>query len=125
MADGRSLFGYAGLLVLAFAPTSLAQVNIERVDKTIEQIQRELQTRMEANVPLGQRALIDYGAYLTASYLSADDPQLDNHGLRSYDLVAYGRINLDDRHEAYIRGRLYYQGFNPGDPTGNQSSGTH
>src|ERR1051325_8549521 len=125
MGNWSCLSRSAGLIALAFSSTCFGQVNIERVDRTIEQIQRDLQTRMEANVPLGQRTLVDYGAYLTASYLSADDPQLENHGLRSYDLVAYGRINLDDRHEAYVRGRLYYQDFNPGDVTGSQSSGLH
>ncbi len=84
----------------------------------IQELERlELDTRLRANpdVPLSQRALIDYGGYVTFNYLSLDDPQSDNHVLRQYDLVGYARIQLDGANDFFLRGRTGYRDFNKND----------
>jgi hypothetical protein len=77
----------------------------------------ELDTRFRANpeVPLDQRVLVDYGAFITLNYLSTDDTQNNNHILRQYELVAYGRLNLDNAQELFFRGHTGYRDFNDGD----------
>lgn len=84
----------------------------------LEELQKfELDTRYRANpdIPPGQRALIDYGAFLQFSYLSLDDSIGDNHGLRQYDFVPYVRLNFDGAQELFLRGRFGYRDFNDGD----------
>jgi hypothetical protein len=102
-------------IFFAFAGLAMGQDNAQRVDRTIEQIQRDTQSQVDTELPLSQRALIDYGAYVTASYLSFDDSVHNNHGLSEYELVGYGRINLDNANEIYFRGRGNYLDYNPGD----------
>ncbi len=94
---------------------SLETSNLERYQRQLDEIQRQTALLANPAVPAGQRLLFDYGGYVTASYLSVDDLNHDNHGLRQYDLVGYGRLNLDDVQELYFRGRLTWQDFNPGD----------
>src|SRR5688572_16618201 len=79
--------------------------------------QRELDTRLRANqaIPPGQRALVDYGAYIQLNYLDVDDQLNDNHILRQYELIPYLRLNVDGVHEVFLRGRIGYQDFNDGD----------
>jgi hypothetical protein len=97
-----------------------AQVVPGRIDRTLEDIRQQTRLLAATEVPPEQRVLRDYGVILTASYLSLDDSQSDNHGLREFDAVGYARLNLDDVHEFYIRGRSTYQDFNPGDSFDNQ-----
>ena len=61
------------------------------------------------------RALLDYGGYLTLSYLSLDDLNRNNHSLRQADLVGYASLNIDDVQEFFVRGRTEWQDFSPGD----------
>jgi hypothetical protein len=63
----------------------------------------------------GQRALVDYGGYFTASYLSLDDLNRKNHSLWQFDLVGYADVNIDDVQEIFARGRLEWQEFGIGD----------
>lgn len=93
----------------------LDTANLQRYQRQLEQIQRETALLANPAVPAGQRLLFDYGGYLTASYLTVDDLNRNNHGLRQYDLVGYARMNLDEVHELFVRGRLSWQDFNPGD----------
>src|SRR5437763_13843284 len=90
------------------------QLQREQRIRELEQLQ--LDTRLRANeaVPPGQRTLVDYGAYLQLNYLSLDDNQHNNHGLREADLFPYLRLNFDGAQEIFLRGRLGYQAFNPG-----------
>lgn len=89
----------------------------QRLERFNELQQLELDNRLRANtdIPPEQRALIDYGGYITFQYLSLDDRQNDNHGLRQGDLVLYGRVNLDAANEVFARARLSYEDFNNGD----------
>src|SRR5690349_12041690 len=85
----------------AVAPSAGAQVavappNLERYQRQLDQIQRDTALLANPTVPANQRLLFDYGGYFTFSYLTVDDVNQDNHGLRQYDMVGYARLNLDD-----------------------------
>ena len=71
--------------------------------------------RVSPDIPIGQRALIDYGAYATFTYLTVDDSFNDEHVLRQSDLVGYTRLNFDGANEVFVRLRATYRDFNPGD----------
>jgi hypothetical protein len=115
----RSAVWVAGLFVLIAALSCGAQTpvatNLENYQRQLDLIQRDTALLVNPAQPAGQRLLVDYGGYFTASYLSVDDLNKDNHGLRQYDLIGYMRLNLDDVQEFYGRGRLTWQDFNPGD----------
>ena len=104
-----------GLCVIAVSVTASAQESVERFERTLQQLQRGQQAQFDQQFPADQRALIDYGGYLTFSYLSFDDAAHDNHGLRRYELVGYGLLNLDNVNQFYVRGRSDYYDYNPGD----------
>ncbi len=87
----------------------------ERFERQLDQIRRDTELRIDNRIPPEQRALIDYGAFLTFTYVSLDDPNGDNHVLRQYDVVGYARMNLDGAQELFIRGRTGYRDFNDGD----------
>src|SRR5690242_11002925 len=68
-----------GLCFLAFA-TSLvlvspvvAQEELGRFQKQLEQLHRDQYLRIDQSIPPQRRALVDYGAFLSFSYLSLDD----------------------------------------------------
>lgn len=98
----------------------LAQVDPGRV----QQLQREerlrelddfnLDNRIKANqeIPVGQRALLDYGALLTLSYLTVRDRDAENRGERIYEVIGYAHLNIDGVHEAFVRGRYSYYDYN-------------
>jgi hypothetical protein len=92
-----------------------AQDSAERIDRTIEQLNRQTQAQVDTELPLSQRALVDYGGYATYSYLSFDDSVHNNHGLNNFEVVGYGRVNFDGANELYFRGRANYLDYNPGD----------
>lgn len=95
---------------------ALAQTDgLEQLERQLEQIRRDTRLRVSPDVPASQRVLFDYGAYVTAGYLSLEDPLGDTHVLRQYDLVPYARLNFDGAHDFYLRGRLGYRDFHSGD----------
>ncbi len=93
------------------------QLSLQRQQQLRELDQFNIDERIRANseVPVGQRVLLDYGAFVTLNYLSVDDVQNNNHVLREYDLVGYTRLNIDGVHEFFIRGRTSYNDYAPGD----------
>jgi hypothetical protein len=97
------------------------QADVERFERSLEQIRRETRHQVLRDVPLDRRTLFDYGGYLTLSYLSLDDPEDHNRAFRGYDLVGYGRLNFDGVHDFYVRGRGTYRDFNDGDSFDNES----
>ncbi len=105
----------AALLAVGLCRSAAAQDAAQRTERLRQDLDRDTQAQVDAGLPLGQRALVDYGAYATYSYLSFDDPDHNNHGLNEPELVAYGRVQLDDHNEAYVRGRGLYLDYNPGD----------
>lgn len=105
-----------GAVVAALmASSAAAQVDLERFERQLEQIQRDTQLRVDTSVPPDQRVLIEYGGYLTFSFVTIDDPAQNTHYLRQTDLNGYLRVNLDGVHEFYVRGRTTYRDFNSGD----------
>ena len=113
-----------GVIVCMLALTQGApaqQADVERFERSLEQIRRETRQQVLRDAPLDRRTLFDYGGYLTLSYLSLDDPEGHNVAFRGYDLVPYGRLNFDGVHEFYVRGRSTYRDFNDGDSFDNES----
>jgi hypothetical protein len=91
------------------------QRDLARFERSLEQIQRDTILSINPNVPVNQRVYFDYGAYITAGYLSLDDNVNDNHVLRQIQFLPYMRLNLDNVHEIFIRGIIGYRDFNEGD----------
>jgi hypothetical protein len=110
--------GGASLLCATAGSPALAQQaprNVERFERQLEQIQRDQRLRADTAVPVDQRMLIDYGGYVTGAFAAIDDPNQETHILRQYDLVGYGRVNIDGAHELFARVRTTYRDFNAGD----------
>jgi hypothetical protein len=89
--------------------------SVERFQRQLDQIEMQTAVKTDTSIPVTDRALFDYGGYLSVNYFSFDDPQHNNHGLREYDLVGYARVNIDGVHEFFARGRVTYQDYNRGD----------
>lgn len=102
------------LLATATWPAS-AQQSLQNFERQLEQIRRETRLLIEPDVPVEQRALIDYGAYLSFYFLAIDDQNAETHILRQTDFNAYARVNIDDVHQFFVRGRVAYRDFNSGD----------
>jgi hypothetical protein len=116
------LLGVGGVSLLNgfVAPVARAQDgrSLERFERQLEQIQRENRVLADDAVPVDQRMLIDYGGYVTGSFAAIDDPAQETHVFRQYDLVGYGRVNVDGAHELFARVRTTYRDFNAGDAFG-------
>jgi hypothetical protein len=106
----------AVVAMVAATPSARGQADLERFERQLEQIQRDTRLRVDQRIPAEQRTLFEYGGYLSLQYLSLDDQNGDNHGLRQYDIVGYAHLNLDGVHEFYGSLRGSYRDFNPGDP---------
>src|SRR4051794_22438722 len=94
---------------------AFAQQDLARFERQLEQIQRDTLVSANQGMSLDQRLFIDYGAYLTVGYLSLDDNNNENHVLRQSEILGYVRVNIDNAHELFIRGRTGYRDFNDGD----------
>ncbi len=93
----------------------LAQADLQRFERQAEILRRDQDARALSDVPVDQRALVDYGGYASFDYYSIDDPSLNNRVLRQYQIVGFVRVNLDNAQELYLRARIGYQDFNDGD----------
>jgi len=105
----------AAALIALSATSASAQSNLERFNRQLEQIHQDSLTQPSKDVPVGQRALLDYGGYFTFNYLTVDDQNDNTHVLKEYDTVLYTRLNFDGAHELFLRVRGTYQDFNKGD----------
>ena len=103
------------LVLVALPAIAFAQPAEQRFERQLEQIRRDTEARALSGVPAEQRTLFDYGGFVSFNYFSIDDPALDNHVLRQYDITGYARFNLDNAHELYLRGSTGYRDFNDGD----------
>lgn len=101
--------------LLAVGTVASAQTQVQRFERQLEQIQREQRVLANPEVPPEQRALFDYGGYFSFNFFAIDDTQQHTHILRQYDLVAYGRLNIDNAHELFLRARTGYRDWNSGD----------
>ena len=77
--------------------------DIERFERSLEQIRRDTILRANEAIPIDQRMTLEYGGYLTFSYLSLDDNNNQNHSLRQTELLGYLRLNLDNAHEVFLK----------------------
>ena len=113
-------------IALAFANFALGQVtpgnvqsgtDVQRLNRLQQLQQFNLDSRELANesIPPSQRALIDYGGYISENYYSVDDSDNDNHGLRQTELVGYFSANFDDVNQIFLRARTDYDDYNAGD----------
>jgi hypothetical protein len=91
------------------------QSALEKFERQIKQSRVESMRQDDAVMPVEQRALIDYGGYLSLGYFSIDDRVGENHVLRQYELLGYGRVNLDGAHEIFARARIGWRDFHSGD----------
>src|SRR3982750_4842743 len=105
-----------GVALGMWAGPAQGQTDLARFERQLERIQRDTRLRVDQRIPADQRTLFDYGGYLSLNYLSQDDLNGDNHGLRQYDLVGYAHLNLDGVHEFYGSLAGTYRDYNPGDP---------
>lgn len=96
---------------------------VERFDRTLEQIRRDTRLQASPDIPIDQRTFYDAGGYTTLQYLSLDNANLQNQAFRQYDLTLYGRLVIDGANEFFVRGRIDYRDYNPGDNLNDQSSG--
>jgi len=103
------------LALLLFPALALAQAEVERFDRTLEQIQTDQRLLINPDLPITERTFIDYGGYTDAQWISFDDYKGDNHAFWQEDLVGYLHAQLDGANEVFFRGRLYHRDFNPGD----------
>ncbi|HEX3357731.1 MAG TPA: hypothetical protein VHS31_12240 [Tepidisphaeraceae bacterium] len=108
------LFGVAGL-VLSAATCAIAQPSAERFERSMQQIRQETLIRANDSIPVDQRVTLDYGGYVSFGYLSLDDNNNQNHGLRQTEVVGFARANFDGAHEFFLRYRTGYRDFNQGD----------
>lgn len=100
---------------LTATAAAMGQAGFDRFERQLEQIQRETRQRIDADVPIDQRVLVDYGGYFTFNFLVSDDTDQKTHILKQYDVIGYSRINLDGVHEFFTRVRTTYRDFNKGD----------
>jgi hypothetical protein len=118
-----ALAGLGALIGLSVARTAAAQVSPGGADliqreqrlRELQQLQLDNRQRVNTAIPEGQRYYFDYGAFVQFNYLSLDDPQGNNHGLRETDFIPYARLNIDGVHELFARGRFGWRDFNDGD----------
>src|SRR4051794_23607430 len=89
--------------------------SLERFERQLERQQRESRVLVDPSVQPADRVQIDYGGLLTPAVYSIQDPQGHTHVLRQYELVGYGRVNIDGAHELFLRADTRYEDFNEGD----------
>lgn len=102
-----------GAMAMASATFAQSQADLYRAE--LERLRLDSLVRVSPDIPVGQRAFIDYGLYTTFTYLTVDDSNNDSHALRQYDLIGYTRLNFDGAHEFFLRLRGTYRDFNNGD----------
>lgn len=105
----------AAVLGLCLASAAGGQVDLEKFERQLEQIQR--QTRVMANeaIPVGQRLMVDYGLSSSFGFAAIDDLNQQTHVLRQTTLTGYARADIDGVHEFFVRSHSTYRDFNRGD----------
>jgi hypothetical protein len=106
------------LLVVAVTagPAAAQDVqSLERLERQLRQAEREYLLQANPLMTLNERAMVDYGALLTAGFLAIDDESATTRILRQYDAQLYGYLSVDGVHEAFGRLRFTYRDFNEGD----------
>ncbi len=99
---------------IASAQTASGATDLDRFQRQLESIERETRLRVDTSLPAEQRALIDYGGYLSFNFFAIDDAASNIHYLRQTELLGYARVSLDGAHEFFVRGSARYDDFNTG-----------
>lgn len=128
----RHWLGAMGLLAVAFLgqvanaqPTGDAfATRVAAFERQLQQFQRDQRLRVNPDIPVDQRALLDYGGYFTFNFFAIDDIGQATHILRQYDLVGYARLNIDNAHEFFLRARTTYRDFNNNQSFDNEGDDT-
>ena len=105
----------AAIVFFACAASAHAQVGLERFERQLEQINRDVRLSIEPTIPTDQRTLLEYGGYLSFSFMSIDEVDQSTHILRQTDFNAYARVSIDQVHEVFVRVLSRYRDFNTGD----------
>lgn len=108
----------ASLVGLAGSSAALGQVNpsqVQRLDRQLEQIERQFRLQVPEGAPIAERALIDAGASLRVGFFSIDDENSDAHYMRQFDGRVYARVEIDGAHRFYGRLKFQYDDWNSGD----------
>ncbi len=91
-----------------------AQTDILKFQRQLDLIQQENRIAIDPNVPVSQRALVEYGGFASFAFMAIDDSTGADHILRQSDLNMYARVNFDNVHEFFVRGRSTFRDFNSG-----------
>jgi Alginate export len=106
--------------------TYRAEVAEADFQRRLDQFQYDSRTHVNEDIPADERALVDYGGYITFNYLSVADPNDNTHILRETDAVGYARVNLDNVQEVFVRGRMSIRDYGEDDSFGGvEGSGQH
>ncbi|MDX1682034.1 MAG: alginate export family protein [Phycisphaeraceae bacterium] len=106
----------AVVLVTGLLPQpTAAQDDIERYQDRLDQIERETRLEVDTALPVDQRMQFDYGGFLSFNFLAIDDIDQETHILRQTNLTGFARLNIDDVHHFFLRGRTTYNDFNTND----------
>jgi hypothetical protein len=100
---------------LSPAAPAFGQIELEKFERQLEQIQRETQVLAKESIPLDQRLLFDYGFSLSLSFATIDDPNQETHILRQTALTGFARLDIDGVHQLFVRSHALYRDFNSGD----------
>lgn len=116
LIKGRWVAAWFILAVLVMTPVAaLAQTDLERFDRQIEQIRRDNERAIAEAVSPLQRTLLDFGGYYTFSYAAIDDAAQSTHQFVQHELGVYARLNIDEVHQFFVRGSTTYRDFKTGD----------
>lgn len=122
----RFLAAVAAVAML-LAPFAFAQQDaVQRFQRQLQQVQQSTRIAADPSIPVEQRTLFDYGGFISLDFFAIDDITQNTHILRDYQIVGYGRLNIDGVHEFFLRARGEYRDFNSGDSfdgEGDEDSG--
>ena len=117
----------AAAVCCAMALSASAQQDaVQRFQRQLQQVQQSTRVQADPSIPVEQRTLFDYGGFLSLDFFAIDDINQNTHILRDYQIVGYGRLNIDGVHEFFLRARGEYRDFNAGDSfdgEGDEDSG--
>lgn len=110
-------------LLACATTTAFGQERTESFQRRLDQLRQDNLRLLPRSAPPEQRVFFDYGVFLVFDYLSLDESNGNNATLRQYDSLWYTRLELDNAHELFLRGRLTYRDFSEGDELDPDGSG--
>lgn len=85
-------------------------------------LEEQIRLQFDESLPYSQKLLFDWGGWYGINFILTDDGYNSSRTLRRHDFRLWGSINIDDGiHRGYVRMKMLYDDFNPGDSyTGNE-----